>query len=305
MNPNIVNMDRFSGKRRDFLSLTARSSALAIAAGLPFGATAAGQPATYTVGRVMDLILKEVPNAPFPDTVDTLKSGTREMNVKGIATTMFPTVEVIRKAIRARANFIICHEPVFYNHRDQKDFAGDNEMIRAKTALLNDNHIALWRLHDYWHAVTPDGIMKGLLDRLEWTTFARDEETIVLPKQSLQRLITDIKLKLKLKGLRFIGEPGETVSKVCLMPGAYGGRIQIEKIQKQKPDVVICGEISEWETGEYIRDLRAMGNKISLVILGHTPSEEPGMKWLQTWLKPRLPGLPVEFIPAGDPYSFA
>jgi putative NIF3 family GTP cyclohydrolase 1 type 2 len=227
------------------------------------------------------------------------------MTVTGIATTMFPTVEVIRKAVRARTNFIIAHEPVFYNHRDQKDIAGTNEMINAKAALLDDNQIVLWRLHDYWHSVNPDGIMKGLLDRLQWTNLAKEDGTIMLPAQSLQTLITDVKAKLKLKGLRFIGNPTDSVSRVCLMPGASGGRHQIETIQRVKPDLVVCGEISEWETGEYIRDLRAMGTRIALVILGHTPSEEPGMKWLQTWLKPRLPGLPIEFIPAGDPYSFA
>jgi putative NIF3 family GTP cyclohydrolase 1 type 2 len=58
--------------------------------------------------------LKEVPGAPFEQTVDTLKSGNRDIIVTGVVATMFATIEVIRKAIAMKANFIIAHEPTFY-----------------------------------------------------------------------------------------------------------------------------------------------------------------------------------------------
>ncbi len=64
------------------------------------------------------------------------------------------------------------------------------------------------------------------------------------------------------------------------MPGAAGGMAQIGLLQKEKPDVLICGEIKEWETAEYIRDMRQMGLKTSLIIPGHSVSEEPGLEWL-------------------------
>src|SRR5687768_1119602 len=73
---------------------------------------------TWTVGEIMDLFIKEVPGAPFSQTVDTLKSGSRDIKVTGIVTTMFATVEVIRKAIALNAQLIIAHEPTFYNHLD-------------------------------------------------------------------------------------------------------------------------------------------------------------------------------------------
>src|SRR6185312_11402432 len=62
---------------------------------------------TYTVGDILDLFIKEVPGGVRPNTVDTLKAGNRNIPVTGIATTMFATVEVIRKAIDLGANFII------------------------------------------------------------------------------------------------------------------------------------------------------------------------------------------------------
>ena len=72
----------------------------------------------FTIREIMDIILKEIPGAPFQQTVDTLKSGTPDQKVNGIVTTMFPTVDVIKKAISLNANFIIAHEPSFYNHAD-------------------------------------------------------------------------------------------------------------------------------------------------------------------------------------------
>ena len=52
-----------------------------------------------TVGQVMDKFISQIPGAPFSDTVDTLKAGDRSIKVTGIVTTMFATIEVIRKAI--------------------------------------------------------------------------------------------------------------------------------------------------------------------------------------------------------------
>src|SRR5947209_8171559 len=77
---------------------------------VPYGGS---KRASVTVGEVMDVFIKQVPGAPLPNTVDTLKAGSRNTVVTGIITTMFATIDVINKAIDAKANFIIAHEPTF------------------------------------------------------------------------------------------------------------------------------------------------------------------------------------------------
>src|SRR4051812_43485089 len=69
---------------------------------------------SITIRQVMDNILKAIPNAPFKETVDTIKAGNLDEPITGIVTTMFSTIDVIRKAIELKANFIIAHEPTFY-----------------------------------------------------------------------------------------------------------------------------------------------------------------------------------------------
>ncbi|GAB3957408.1 hypothetical protein GCM10028805_50060 [Spirosoma harenae] len=254
----------------------------------------------------MDLILKSIPNAPFPKTVDTLKSGSASQQVTGIVSTMFATTEVIHKAIAAGANFIIVHEPTFYNHLDETDWLQQNSVFRQKFDLLTKHNIAVWRFHDYWHSHRPDGIRTGMLSALGWTNYmdASNPQLLHMPATPLHQLIAHAKQKLGIKLVRVVGDKNQTCQKVLLLPGAAGGRNQIMAIEKAQPDVVFCGESSEWETPEYIRDARQQGKKISLVVLGHIMSEAAGMEWLVSWLKPQVPGIKVSYIPSENPFTY-
>jgi hypothetical protein len=88
--------DNFSG-RRQFLSSVTGLVGTSILMTLPGLSRAGGLLETFTVKQVIDIILKEIPNAPFPKTVDQLRSGSMEQDVTGIVTTMFPTMEVIER----------------------------------------------------------------------------------------------------------------------------------------------------------------------------------------------------------------
>ena len=67
-------------------------------------------------------------------------------------------------------------------------------------------------------------------------------------------------------------------------------------------DVLVVGEVSEWETSEYVRDAAAAGMKKGLIILGHAPSEEPGMAYAAAWLRELVPGVPVFHVPSTDAF---
>lgn len=261
---------------------------------------------TYTVKQIIDLFLKEIPEAPFDKTVDTLKSGSAGTKVTGIVTTMFATVEVIRKAIDLKANFIIAHEPTFYNHQDETDWLEKDDVYQYKANLLKQHNIAVWRNHDYLHTHKPDGVMAGLVAALGWQNYYQPEtrSRFELPATSLKNLVAHVKDKLNIQMVRYMGEPTQSCRKVLLLPGASGARRHIAEIEKEKPDVVLCGEAQEWETVEYVRDARAKGDKLSLVLLGHAVSEEPGAEWLASWLKPKLPGLKITHVVSRNPLSF-
>lgn len=260
-----------------------------------------------TVGGIMDLFIKQVPGAPFEHTVDTLKAGSRDTVVTGVSTTMFATIEVIRKTIEANANFIIAHEPVFYNHADETDWLKEDEVYLYKKELLLKHNIAVWRNHDYVHSLATDGVREGVLAQLDWKRFdaGKGENIEFTTPVSLQALIDQVKEKFGIQMLRYIGDLSQSCQKILLLPGAAGGRRQVEAIRKNKPDVLVCGEIQEWETAEYIRDARAKGEQLSLIVLGHVASEEPGSQFMANWIKKYIPDMPVMHIPAGNSLQFA
>ena len=261
--------------------------------------------AKMTIQQVIDLILATIPGAPFRETVDTIKSGDGEQEVKGIVTTMFATIDVIKKAASLGANFIIAHEPTFYNHRDDTAWLDKSDVFQYKNELLKKHSIVVWRFHDYWHTHRPDGVLMGVITKLGWQDLynSQNPRLIVAPSMSLGDLIIHAKKSLGIRQVRFIGDTKQICKRICLSPGAAGGRSHIELLQKEKPDVLIVGEVAEWETAEYIRDAQAMKLPMSLIVLGHAESEEPGMEWLESWLQPKIKGIKVSHVPSHYPFK--
>ena len=259
----------------------------------------------YTVQNIIDLILKEGHLSPIPNTVDTLKSGSADMIVTGIVTTMFATVDTIKQAIKLNANFIIAHEPTFYNHTDDPDWVKDNSVVKQKQALLKEHNITVWRFHDYIHSLQPDAVEYGTLKKLKWLPYLKpDSPTLTIPAVTLQQLVQHLKLSLGIAHLRIIGNLNQTCERLTYLPGAPGGKMQVKFAESDKPDVLIVGELSEWETAEYVRDARLMGSKMALIILGHTMSEQAGMEYFAEWLRPKLSGVNITYIKTNDAFTW-
>ena len=294
--------------RRRFIVTAAKAAGAAVLLSSPlmtFAENLAGGSKTITVGEIMDAFISEVPGAPFATTVDTLKAGNRSIAVTGIVTTMFATLEVIQKAIVLGANFIIAHEPTFYNHLDETNWLENDDVYRYKANLLQKHQIAIWRNHDYIHTHIPDGVVSAVVARLGWTNYYSTGNGIALmPGISLKALIQHAKDKLGIATVRYIGDLGQSCKKILLMPGAAGGKRQIEAMIKRKPDVLVCGEIQEWETAEYVRDAQTKGEKLSLVVLGHIASEEPGSEYMADWLNKKIPAVKTTHVPATNSLSF-
>ena len=304
-----ISLDKAGQSRRKFIYSITTAVGTGMVLSSPLISKAAGfikRNDQYTVKQVIDLFMKQVPGAPFPNTVDTLKSGSPDTVISGIVTSMFATIEVIRKTIDLGANFIIVHEPTFYNHTDATEWLKDDDVYQYKIDLLNKHNIAVWRNHDTIHTLKPDGVTKGVLAQLEWQQYAGKDipNILTFPQTTLKDLIAHAKDKLHIEKVRFVGDPDQQCTKVLFIPGAAGGTRQIGAIIKVKPDVLICGEISEWETAEYVRDARAKGGNISLVVLGHIASEEPGSEFMLQWLKENVPSIKVTHIYCGNSLSF-
>ena len=155
-----------------------------------------------TVDQVMDMIISKVPGGKLNDTVDTLKSGTGDTVVTGIVTTMFATVRVIEAAAKINANFIIAHEPTFYNHTDDANWVENNPVVKSKKEILEKYHITVWRFHDYLHRMKPDSVLHGIMVKTGWLKYNPKEEFVFqLPAQTLENIIVHLKQTLGISHL--------------------------------------------------------------------------------------------------------
>lgn len=295
--------------RRQFLASAAGTLAIAMIPEWTHAnqAVLASTQSKLTIQQVIDLILKDIPGAPFSQTVDTIKSGDGKQPVTGVVTTMFATIDVIKQAASAGANFIIAHEPTFYNHQDDTSWLESDSVFQFKRDLLNKSKIVVWRFHDYWHSHRPDGVLMGVLTKLGWQNLYNAENPRIVTHTpiTLGELVDHAKKSLGIRQVRIVGNKSQVCKRIALLPGAAGGRSQIQLLQKEKPDVLIVGEVSEWETAEYVRDAQATGASLSLIVLGHAESEEPGMEWLQPWLQPKVGNIKVKHIPSHNPFTEA
>ena len=264
-------------------------------------------PPKGSIQATIDQIVFEMIGAPLAKTVDTIKIGDPKQPLKGIATTFLATYEIIEKAVQDGINLIITHEPIFYNHEDKTDWLKKDAVYQAKRDLCEKHGIVIWRCHDTIHSMRPDMIVTGMVAKLGWKVLQSPDHPLVfhLPEVTMAQLIGQLKETFGAKSFKVVGDPDLKISKVAVSVGAPGGNAQIQFMSHVQPDVLICGEIHEWETSEYVRDAIRTGSRTQgLVLLGHQFSEEAGMEAMAEWLKRLIPNQPIHFYQVKNPFKF-
>jgi len=260
---------------------------------------------SLTIQAAIDRIIAAVPGAPFEQTVDVVKAGDPSQPLSAVAVTFLASADAIAQAAHLGANLLISHEPVFYSHLDQVDWLQDHPLYQAKRALIEQNRIVVWRFHDYLHSIPPDATVMGLIEALGWNAGEAAEygAPCQIPEMSLGELAEYVKTRLGLPLVRVAGDPALRCARAAILPGAPGGRYQIPALASENVDVVITGEIDEWEIPEYARDAARLGFAKGLIVTGHAASEEPGMRWILPWLQKQLPEAQIHFIPTPSPFQ--
>jgi len=266
----------------------------------------AAQEPGLTAQAVIDRIQKNVGVPWTTPTVDTFKAGDPSTPVTGIAVTMMATLDAIQRAAASGKNLVITHEPTFYSHLDQTaDLEKANDAVLAeKQAFIRDHHIVVWRFHDHWHRRKPDGIQLGMTHALGWEKFQNpaNAHLFTIPETTLDGLATSVKHKLGITAMRVVGDSNMRLTKVAMLPGAGGSASQIRMLERDDVEALLIGEVPEWETVEYVADAMTEHKRKGLVLLTHIPSEQAGMEECAKWLKTFISEVPIEFVPARQPF---
>jgi putative NIF3 family GTP cyclohydrolase 1 type 2 len=118
----------------------------------------------------------------------------------------------------------------------------------------------------------------------------------------LVRFARDIESRLKIRTMRVVGDPQLPVARAIASWGYVSQFPGIPLLARPDIDVLIVGETREWEVVEYAQDMISSGRKKALILLGHVVSEQAGMKYCAEWLSTFVSEVPIEFIPAAEPF---
>jgi putative NIF3 family GTP cyclohydrolase 1 type 2 len=263
---------------------------------LPFGVYS--QHNSISAEDIVNRIKKQVTCQWSGKTVDTFKSGNPNDKVTGIVTCMFADMDVLRRAVELNCNFIITHEPAFYNHLDETEAFKNDPVYREKRKFLTDNKLIIFRFHDHIHRTQPDGIYAGMINKLGWEKHLLGDSQLQFQfeESSLQTFSEKLKDKLGLESIRIIGNPEMKFTRVALAVGAPGGSRHIQLLQNPEIEVLVAGEAPEWETYLYANDAVQQKKNKAVIFLGHIKSEEAGMEYCVEWLKGFVQETPIYFV---------
>jgi putative NIF3 family GTP cyclohydrolase 1 type 2 len=290
-------MDSYDLSRRNLMMA---GTGLATAAFL----SAQSSGSVITAGEVIDRIKKNVGIPWREQTVDRIIAGSPDTPVKGIATTMMATLDVVQRAAAAGRNLVITHEPTFYSHPDTVDQIANDATYQFKLDFMRRNNMVSFHFHDHWHGHKPDGIAAGMARELGWekNVDPQNPRLFTFAPVPLVRFARDMESRLKIRTMRVVGDPQMPVTRAVASWGYVSQFPGIPLLARPDIDVLIVGETREWEVVEYAQDMITSGKKKALILLGHVVSEQAGMKYCAEWLKTFVNEVPIEFIPAAEPF---
>jgi putative NIF3 family GTP cyclohydrolase 1 type 2 len=294
----------------------------------PFALTREAAAEALTAQDLIDRIQKNLGVAWKAETADGLKAGDASTVVTGVVSTSMATLDVLQRAVKAGANFIVTGHPTFYSRSDARTppagrggrgggrgTAGTDQppgppapppndaVFTGKNAYIDKHGLVVFRLSDHWRLRQPDPYAQGLATAMGWTKqqAAGDLRAFEVPQTTLAALAAAAKKNLQSRGgMRVIGDPKIQVRRIGLLPGSTP--IQATVALLPNVDVVLAGEVREWESVEYARDMAFSGSRKGMILVGRIVSEEPAMDVCARWLTSLVPEVPVRHLSAGDPY---
>ncbi|HUA58627.1 MAG TPA: Nif3-like dinuclear metal center hexameric protein [Verrucomicrobiae bacterium] len=257
-----------------------------------------------TANEVVGLIKKNA-TAPWNErsTRDRFKAGNPDTTVKGIATTMMTTFDMLKRAHAAGLNMVITHEDTYWNDPDDTKDLTANALYKLKTEYILKNDMVVWRDHDNMHATKPDYTVVGELRSAGIKgggNATMRPGVLTIPETTFGEFAEQVKRSSGARAIRCVGDPKARVSKVLVGPGYATPRMTPEV------DVVIGGEQQEADGGfdnvEYVMDAVSLGMAKGVIMLGHVISEQAGMEDFGKWIGIFIHGIPIQFVPAEEPF---
>ena len=258
--------------------------------------------------RELDDFLRHLAPEKRVSTRDGLKFGDLDAQVRGIGCTWTATLRVLREAVAKKLNVICVHEPMFYSDDlDQPNGLNLAEIyptpIKGKEEFLASHDMAVIRVHELWDTFPEYGMQDSWAAAAGLGEVYKEEphhKVYRAEKQTVGDLAKRLKQEIDLPMARVIGDLGRRVERVSVGVGDWGMLHNVLAAQRLGAQVHIAGEAIEWQAVAYAED-----HDFPIILATECQAQEYGMRNLAVFLGERFKSLRIEYIPTGDPFSYA
>ncbi len=231
--------------------------------------------------------------------VDTFKAGSPDTHATGIAVGWKANIGALKEATAKGCNVFVCHEPLYYDHRDEdKDICEKYDLIRAKRDWIDEHGIAVMRCHDVWDQMPGIGIPDSWASLLELGEPLPESDGLFKAFDVSGRTAIDVAkqvaggvCKLGQECVQLVGDPDAPVTRLALGTGAITP-LQVF-IDKLKADICIMTDdgYNFCCDGGLAQDLG-----VPLIVVNHCVAEDHGMALLSEKLREEFADVDVHHI---------
>lgn len=235
--------------------------------------------------------------------MDRVIVGDLDLDVSRCLVTWMPSCSAIRTALEHHYRLLICHEPVFWDHRDSDP---TKKALGVKKLRFIESHgLTILRNHDCWDRWPRVGIPWAWARFLDLgddpVKIAADgyQHRYDIKPRSLDDFALGVAAKCAAVGeprVQVTGDASKMVSKIGIGTGCG---CDLETYMQMGCDCsVVCDDGSSYWAG--IQMAQDMDHPV--IRVNHGTSEEPGMMTLTQYINNEVDGLKAEHLPHGSTF---
>ena len=255
------------------------------------------------VAEILEHFLSRADWVDRKTTVDRVIAGDAGADVSRCMVTWIPSSDALRCMIERDIRLLICHEPTFWNHPDERP--ADDAEIRDKLKYIQDHGLIVVRNHDCWDRWPDIGIPSawarylGLGDKpadVSAHGYQHRYDIDPVPLETFARRVAGKCAGIGESLVQVTGNASRMVSRIGIGTGCV---CDIAVFRQMDCDCsIVCDDGSCYWAGIQ----RAQDRGHPVIRVNHGTSEEPGMVTLTDYINAELVGLQAEHLSHGSTF---
>ncbi len=251
--------------------------------------------------KVKDILEHFLSRADWVDretTVDRVIVGDAGAEVESCLVTWMPSFTVLRHMVERDMRLLVCHEPTFWNHLDERP--ADDAGIQEKLNFIQEHGLVILRNHDCWDRWPDVGIpwawagFLGLGSKPVTVGADGYQHRYDIDPVPLGAFARQVAGRCAILGEPFVQVTGDASQVVSRIGIGTGCGCDIPTFQQMNCDCsIVCDDGSVYWAG--IQRAKDCGHPV--IRVNHGTSEEPGMVTLTKYMNDHFPGLCAEHLP--------